>query len=125
MSTRGFGGLRDVGSNGYSWSSTITGSDAHFLYFHCNGVNPQSSNARAYGFPLRCLQEEGEDVPAPGYRHRDYGTLYDVGGAGYIWSSTIPAGSGSAHYLYFGYGEVSPQSSNGRAYGFPLRCLQE
>ncbi len=57
MSTRGFGGLRDVGSNGYSWSSTITGSDAHFLYFHCNGVNPQSSNARAYGFPLRCLQE--------------------------------------------------------------------
>ncbi len=63
--------------------------------------------------------------PAPGYRHRDYGTLYDAGGAGYIWSSTIPAGSGSAHYLYFGYGGVSPQNYVSRGYGFQLRCLQE
>ncbi len=64
-------------------------------------------------------------TPAPGYRHRDYGTLYDAGGAGYIWSSTIPAGSGSAHYLYFGYGGVSPQNYVSRGYGFQLRCLQE
>ena len=64
-------------------------------------------------------------APAPGFRTYGDGTLYDVGGAGYIWSSTIPAGSGSAHYLYFGYGGVSPQNYVSRGYGFPLRCLQE
>ena len=56
MSTRGFGGLRDVGNNGYSWSSTITGSNAHFLNFNYNGVNPQNNNNRANGLQLRCLQ---------------------------------------------------------------------
>jgi hypothetical protein len=62
---------------------------------------------------------------APGLRAYQYGTLYHVGYAGYIWSSTIPAGSGDARTLGFGYGGISPQSSNGRAYGFQLRCLQE
>ncbi len=44
---------------------------------------------------------------------------------GYIWSSTIPTGSGNAHSLGFGYGGVGPQSNFSRAYGFQLRCLQE
>ena len=57
VSTRGFGGLRDVGSRGYSWSSAITGSDAHFLYFYYYGVYPQYGTYRADGLPLRCLQE--------------------------------------------------------------------
>ena len=57
MSTRGFGGLRDVGNNGYSWSSTITGSNAHFLDFSCHGVSPQDHHYRANGLQLRCLQE--------------------------------------------------------------------
>ena len=64
-------------------------------------------------------------TPAPGYRHRDHGTLYAVGADGYSWSSTIPTGSGYAHYLSFSYSWLDPQSSNYRAYGFPLRCLQE
>ncbi len=57
MSTRGFGGLRDVGHFGYSWSSTVTGSSAHFLYFSYYGVSPQNYNICAYGLQLRCLQE--------------------------------------------------------------------
>ncbi len=61
-------------------------------------------------------------TPAPGYRHRDYGTLYDAGGAGYIWSSI--AGT-YARNLNFGYSWLHPQGSNGRALGLPLRCLQE
>ncbi len=60
----------------------------------------------------------------PGLRAYQYGTLYYVGYAGYIWSSTIPTGSGSAHRLGFGYGGICPQSNNSRAYGFQLRCLQ-
>ncbi len=71
-------------------------------------------------------------APAPGFRDSGYrnatggsGKLYNVGGAGYIWSSTIPAGSGNAHNLDFGPTWLKPQSHNNRAFGFPLRCLQE
>ena len=62
MSTRGFGGLRDVGSNGYSWSSSIAGTDAHGLGFGYNGVNPQYYSNRANGLQLRCLQEHPQGV---------------------------------------------------------------
>ncbi len=61
---------------------------------------------------------------APGLRAYQYGTLYNVGNAGYIWSSTIPTGSGNAHNLNFNYGGINPQNNNNRAYGFQLRCLQ-
>ena len=64
-------------------------------------------------------------APAPGDRAYEYGTLWYVGNGGYIWSSTIPTGSGNAHSLGFGYGGVGPQSNFSRAYGFQLRCLQE
>ncbi len=59
MSARGFGGLRDVGNYGYSWSSTIPAEsgNAHYLDFNYDGVYPQRSNYRAYGLQLRCLQE--------------------------------------------------------------------
>ncbi len=51
------GKVYGVGNDGYSWSSTITGSGAHFLHFYYNGVSPQNSDGRAFGFQLRCLQE--------------------------------------------------------------------
>ena len=51
------GKLYNVGSGGYIWSSTITGSYARFLHFYYNGVGPQGNDTRAYGFPLRCLQK--------------------------------------------------------------------
>ncbi len=61
----------------------------------------------------------------PGLRAYQYGTLYDVGSAGYVWSSTIPTGSGNAHNLSFYYGGIYPQLSSNRAHGLQLRCLQE
>ncbi len=63
-------------------------------------------------------------APAPGNRAAGSGPLIHVGNRGYSWSSTIPTGSGYAHYLYFGYGGIIPQGSTDRGYGFPLRCLQ-
>ena len=57
---KGCGTLYAVGENGYSWSSTIAGSNARFLSFRYGGLNPQLNSTRAYGLPLRCLQEEGE-----------------------------------------------------------------
>ncbi len=78
-------------------------------------VKPQLSSAQRH--------------PAPGFRdagnNRGYGTLYYVGSAGYFWSSSIPAGSGNAHFLDFYYYGVYPQGHNSRAYGLQLRCLQE
>ncbi len=96
--------------------------------FSYGGIGPQGNNSRAYGFQLRCLQEE-RAAPAPGYRDamsaRGFGGLRDVGNYGYSWSSTIPAESGNAHYLDFNYDGVYPQRSNYRAYGLQLRCLQD
>lgn len=51
------GALTYVGNNGYNWSSTVSGSDARRLYFHVTGLNPYSADYRAFGFPVRCLQE--------------------------------------------------------------------
>ncbi len=75
----------------------------------------------------RSLHCKKTPPPAPGFRDagyfNGYGTLYGVGYAGYIWSSSI-AGT-IAHNLGFYYSWLNPQSSSDRAYGLPLRCLQE
>ena len=52
-----YGTLWYVGGSGYSWSATVSGSNVRFLDFYCNGVSPQYGDGRAYGLPLRCLQE--------------------------------------------------------------------
>jgi hypothetical protein len=47
-----------VGSNGYSWSSTISTTNANRLYFDSGHIYPRSAaNNRASGMPVRCLQE--------------------------------------------------------------------
>ena len=90
---------------------------------------------RAAAIPsgAKCLRAlrigfEGK-APAPGYRDSGYnkagGALWLVGYYGYSWSTSILSGSSSARFLYFGYDGVSPQGNSYRAYGFPLRCLQE
>ena len=52
------GALTNVGSNGYSWSSSPTQSstNAGNLNFNATNVNPQNNNSRAYGFPVRCVR---------------------------------------------------------------------
>ncbi len=51
------GKVRYVGNYGYSWSSTVSGSNVRFLDFGPTWLMPQNSYYRAYGFQLRCLQE--------------------------------------------------------------------
>jgi uncharacterized protein (TIGR02145 family) len=51
------GALGGSGSGGYAWSSAVTGADGYRLSFSSAGVNPLSNNARAYGFPVRCVSE--------------------------------------------------------------------
>ncbi len=55
--------LGSVGSSGYSWSSTFTGSDARYLGFNYGFLARMASKTpRGRGFQLRCLQEHPEGV---------------------------------------------------------------
>ena len=53
------GALTNVGSSGYSWSSSPTqsSSNAGYLSFSATFVSPQYDNSRACGFPVRCVRE--------------------------------------------------------------------
>tara|TARA_R110002126_G_scaffold281512_2_gene429346 strand:+ start:13738 stop:14619 length:882 start_codon:yes stop_codon:yes gene_type:complete len=52
------GTLSFRGRNGIYWSSTENGSDAYYLYFNHDNVNPAVSNLiRTHGFSLRCIAE--------------------------------------------------------------------
>ena len=52
------GDLYSVGSDGYSWSSSVTtGSNGYYFSFGYGGISPNNNGYRAYGFQLRCLQE--------------------------------------------------------------------
>jgi uncharacterized protein (TIGR02145 family) len=51
------GTLHPVGARGHYWSSTTASSGAFVLDFHGGEVSPESSNARANGFSVRCVSE--------------------------------------------------------------------
>lgn len=65
--------------------------------------------------------------PASGCRYYSSGTLVYVGSSGYCGScSPNPSNGYLAYYLYFGCnGDVRPSKYDNRAYGYPVRCLQE
>ena len=52
---RDTGALNNVGNNGYSWASTVSGTNGMNLNFNVTWLNPSNANNRAYGFQLRCL----------------------------------------------------------------------
>jgi uncharacterized protein (TIGR02145 family) len=49
------GALGSVGSAGYYWSSTVSGTTSRNLYFYSNAI--MSGNTRALGFTVRCIKE--------------------------------------------------------------------
>ena len=61
--------------------------------------------------------------PAPGRRNSYSGAPVSVGHDGFSYSSSVSGNSGV--YLGFYVTGLVPSSSNGRAYGFQLRCLSE
>jgi uncharacterized protein (TIGR02145 family) len=52
----GNGFLYNQGSNGYYWSTSVSGTNAYNLSFSSGNVNPANSYTRAYGFALRCIK---------------------------------------------------------------------
>ncbi|WP_297830153.1 hypothetical protein [uncultured Rikenella sp.] len=53
----GEGAFWGVGGNGYSWASTVSGTDGLYLSFGATWLTPNSASRRACGFQLRCLSE--------------------------------------------------------------------
>ncbi|WP_300829605.1 hypothetical protein [uncultured Rikenella sp.] len=52
-----FGALAYVGHGGFSYSSSVSGSNGVYLHFYVTGLNPGSASDRGYGLQLRCLSE--------------------------------------------------------------------
>jgi hypothetical protein len=50
------GGLGSVGTYGYYWSSTVSGSNAYYLNFG-SGDSNMNNNNRANGFSIRCVKD--------------------------------------------------------------------
>ncbi|MCM1301975.1 MAG: fibrobacter succinogenes major paralogous domain-containing protein [Bacteroides cellulosilyticus] len=64
-------------------------------------------------------------LPASGYRGSTSGALNGVGAQGLCWSSSpTAAGNANAGHLGFRSGVVLPLNSNGRAFGFTVRCVR-
>ncbi|WP_294601076.1 hypothetical protein [uncultured Rikenella sp.] len=51
------GALWYIGSSGYSWSSSVNGTNGVYLNSYTAGLNSSETNNRGYGFQLRCLSE--------------------------------------------------------------------
>ncbi len=68
----------------------------------------------AYASPLKLTET--------GYRHYGDASIYDEGGLGVYWSSTVD--DESVDTLYFGSDYVGSETDS-RTYGFPVRCVSD
>ena len=46
-----------LGSVGYCWSSSVSGTNALYFYFDASSVFPANADTRAYGLAVRCLKD--------------------------------------------------------------------
>ena len=115
-----------IGPNG-TWSdfTRTSASAGTFLYWE-QGV--QSEAAKYYATNGRRYVPAGSATsltwyPAPGGRGGGEGALWNVGGNGYGWSSSVSGTYGL--YLNFSATYLNPGNTAGRADGLQVRCLQE
>jgi uncharacterized protein (TIGR02145 family) len=68
-------------------------------------------------------------LPMSGYRHRDDGSIVEMGTTGYYWSATANISTTTGlHYVFallFNNREVSTDNSNRRRWGFNVRCIKD
>ena len=107
----------DGGDNGI-WSKAL-GSSSYFTQSSLYDSTNEGMN-----FSGKFGSDQTIWYPASGYRYGSDGGLYGVGYYGYYLSAS--PSSVSAYSLYFSYdGYVYSSSSNYRATGLSVRCLQE
>jgi uncharacterized protein (TIGR02145 family) len=56
--------LRNVGFDGLYWSGSVSGTDAERMHFH-GGFVGMDSNVRAFGYSVRCLNNEAVQTSLP------------------------------------------------------------
>ena len=104
----------------FAWPSSVTKTPATFNKHssNWNGVNYEVGA----GSDFEALESAGVVfLPAVGYRS---GTSFSyVGEIGYYWSSSCRS-SQNAHCMVFYKSEVSPQNSNKRYLGLPVRLVR-
>jgi hypothetical protein len=132
-----------TGSDGHWWSSAVSGISVCHAGFWSVYVNPTHLSTRAYGFPVRCVQNllllkkiksliwvEGSltakkavtSYPASGFRRASSGVFGSTNIDGRCWLCAVSGAS--AYDLYFWSSYVYPMSNDSRAYGFGVRCVQ-
>jgi len=77
---------------------------------------------------LGCTYTDGAFYPAAGYRSIYSGALYQAGNSGFYWSGSPNDSKGYNLYFYGGdvfSGGVYPESSDRRASGYSVRCVQD
>jgi hypothetical protein len=138
------GAFSSTGSNGICWSTAVIGTNGYYLDFYSTNVRPTYNSSRAYGFPVRCVQnllvlfklysyshwvevdlifnEVVTFYPAAGYRVSTSGAFSSTGSNGICWSTAVIGTNG--YFLLFASVDVHPRRNDGRAYGFPVRCVQ-
>ena len=69
---------------------------------------------------------QADFYPATGYRNSTNGYLGNMGAVGYGWNSApLSAASVKAANLDISSNHVNPDSGGDRAFGLPVRCVQE
>ena len=96
------------------WRVPVNGTWGNFS----TSTFPWYANGRRYPYSINAY------YPASGYLSYSSGALTYVGSNGYSWSAT-PNGQGNGFNLSFNAGGVYPSGNSSRAYGFPVRCVQE
>ena len=140
---RDTGAFDATGGYGYAWSCTVSGVNGYFLGFHLTSVSPTSSNNRAYGFSVRCVQnlllvkkikslirvevslivkKAVTFYPASGWRSPASGAFSATGSEVVYWSCALSGVYVS--FLWFNAAVVQPASSFSRARGHGVRCVQ-
>jgi hypothetical protein len=138
------GAFNHMGYEGDYWGCMVSGVLSYHLWLNSSVVSPAAlSNGRAYGFPVRCVQNlllfklccyfhwvEDDLVligvvtsyPASGFRNATTGALSYMGSDGDYWSSAVT--DANAYSLYLTSTLVYPKGSSYRAYGLSVRCVQ-
>jgi hypothetical protein len=50
------GAFGTTGTDGRAWSSAFSGANGYYLLFYSTDVRPSYGSSRAFGFPVRCVQ---------------------------------------------------------------------
>ena len=107
--------VSDPCPHGWKVPTDGTWGDFSEITFLLSGTEYTVSNGRSFSNMVW--------YPASGFRHYNGGVLHIVGSGGYCWSAS--GNNVNSMSLVYRTNNVHPSLIYHRAYGFPVRCVQE